>query len=339
MIILDDKDCRGSLFPFALIRYAAEIRIGIITIREKWELLTGEKISLNNDEEGIRIPANIIPTQNNYRQIIEAAEKNEPISEDAKRINHSQQIFQLNDYALREDFKLITKDRKSAPISQTNQLINPENIFIEEGAVMEYSIINASAGPVYIGKNAVVMEGNLIRGPFSLGENSILKMGSKIYGATTIGPNCVGGGEIKNSVMFANSNKAHDGYLGDSVLGEWCNLGAGTSNSNVKNTGGDVGYFSAKNEKTSAGNKAGLLMGDYSRCAINTSFNTGTVVGICCNIFGEKMPAKFTGNFTWGEERYDFEKAVQHIANWKKMKGKEFSPDEISILKNIYNSE
>lgn len=338
MIILNDKDCRESLFPFTLTRHAAEIRIGILTIREKWALLTGEKISINHEEEGIRIPANIIPTQDNYRQILEAAQRKEPISDEVKRINHPQMIFQLNDEALREDFKLVTKGRRSASISKTNQLIHPENIFIEEGAVVEYSIINASGGPVYIAKGAEIMEGNLVRGPFSLGENSKLKMGSKIYGATTIGPNCVAAGEIKNSVMFANSNKAHDGYLGDSVLGEWCNLGAGTSNSNVKNTGGDVGYLSADNQKISAGNKAGLLMGDYSRCAINTSFNTGTVVGVCCNIFGEKMPAKFIDHFTWGQERYNFEKALQHIANWKKMKGRELNPDEISVLKKIYNS-
>lgn len=340
MIILSDKDCRQGLFPFTQTRHAADIRVGILTIREKWEQLTGEEISTNHDGGSIVVPANLIPTLCNFQRIIDLASQKKEVSpsEEIKIIEQPWHIFQLNDYAIRQDFKLITKGRASQPISNTNKASNPEEIFIEPGASVEHSILNASTGPIYIGRNAVIMEGNLIRGPFSIGEKSVLKMGSKVYGATTLGPYCIGGGEIKNSVLFAHSNKAHDGYLGDSVLGEWCNMGAGTSNSNVKNTGGDVGYIFSKDSKAVyAGNKAGLLMGDYSRAAINTSFNTGSVVGVCCNVFGDARPSKFTENFTWGNERYIFDKAIKDIDNWKKMKGKSITPEEIETLKKIYN--
>ena len=182
------------------------------------------------------------------------------------------------------------------------------------------------------------MEGTQIRGPFAAGEGAVVKMGAKIYGATTLGPFSVAGGEIKNSMLFGFSNKAHDGYLGDSVIGEWCNLGAGTSNSNVKNTGGQVTYYQYSNAPgKQAGSKAGLLMGDYSRCAINTAFNTGTVVGVCCNIFGER-PARFVPDFSWGTDRYIFEKVLQDIANWKKMKGRDVLPAEIEMLKQLYSN-
>ena len=193
-----------------------------------------------------------------------------------------------------------------------------ENIFVEAGATISYSILNASEGPIYIGKNAEIQEGSVIRGPFALCEGSRVKMGAKIYGATTIGPYCLADGEIKNSILMGYSNKAHDGYLGDSVIGVWCNLGAGTSNSNLKNTAGIVKVWSKeKNDYLDAGNKCGLLMGDYSRSAINTSFNTGTVAGISCNIFGNVFPFKFIEDFTWGQEKYIFEKAISDINNWK----------------------
>lgn len=314
-----------------------------MTIREKWERLTGLKIFTDNadlNDESIVIPSNVIPAKSNFEAIIQAAKDSIAIAEatEIKILHQPWFIFQYNDWALRNDFELLTAGRESQPLSSTNQLISPENIFLEEGAMVEYCILNAAAGPIYIGKKAQLMEGCLVRGPFSIGEQGVLKMGTKIYGATTLGPYCVGGGEIKNSVMFANSNKAHDGYLGDSVLGEWCNLGAGTSNSNVKNTGGDVKYITDENmNSVSAGNKAGLLMGDYSRAAINTSFNTGTIIGVCCNIFGTS-PGKFVNNFSWGHERYIFEKVISDIANWKKMKGREIKEEEIDRLRNIYNN-
>jgi len=338
MIILTENE-REELFPFTHTRHTADIRIGILTIREKWALL-GEEVSIHEADEGINIAANIIPTKKNYLYLVDSAKNNRAVSatEDIMIIQKPWNIFQYNDEALRNDFELLTAGRTSAGLSKTNQAVHPENIFIEEGASVEYCIINASDGPVYIGKNAEIMEGCLLRGPLSIGENSKLKMGTKIYGATTIGPGCVAGGEIKNSVLFANSNKAHDGYLGDSVLGEWCNLGAGTSNSNVKNTGAAVGYIIAKDRPAEyAGNKAGLLMGDYSRCAINTSFNTGTVVGVCCNIFDEKMPPKCVENFSWGQERYIFDKAIKDIDNWKKMKNNSITDPEIKMLKELYD--
>ncbi len=259
-------------------------------------------------------------------------------NETCKFIHHAWDIFRLNEWAMKKDFELITAGRTSQKISSTNKIISHENIFIEEGATVEHCIINASTGPVYIGKNATIMEGALIRGPLAVCEGATIKMGAKIYGATTIGPYCVAGGEIKNSVMFGYSNKAHDGYLGDSIIGEWCNLGAGTTNSNVKNTAGEVKMWNnAAKDFKGAGLKAGLIMGDYSRAAINTSFNTGTTVGVCCNIFGEGFPPKLVNNFTWGNEKYIFEKAIQDIDNWKKLKGKTITQEEIKILKQLYN--
>ncbi|MBK5269633.1 MAG: glucose-1-phosphate thymidylyltransferase, partial [Bacteroidia bacterium] len=260
------------------------------------------------------------------------------IREEIKTIQYPWNIFQLNDWAIRHDFELLTKNKRSEPISKTNRVIEHSQVFMEKGAKMEHCIINASTGPVYIGKNAEVMEGSTIRGPFAICENACLKLGSKIYGATTLGPNCIAGGEIKNSVLFGYSNKAHDGYLGDSVIGEWCNLGAGTTNSNLKNNAGQVRVWTQRGE-INAGIKCGLMMGDYSRTAINTSVNTGTVIGVCCNVFGAGLTPKCIPNFSWGSEgikRYDLEKALSDIANWKKMKEKKLTKSEINILKYIF---
>lgn len=342
-IFLDDSKCREPLFPFTHTRHVADIRIGILTIRQKWELITGEKVVTNpgeKNEDSIIINAHIIPTKSSAKNIIQAAiDKITTLeNEEIKMLHHPWQIFQYNDWALRNDFELVTFNRESQPLSETNHCTNPHNIFLEEAAIAEHCFLNAAAGPIYIGKNAELMEGSMIRGPFSIGQGSVVKMGSKIYGATSIGPFCVAGGEIKNSVLFGHCNKAHDGYLGDSVIGEWCNLGAGTSNSNVKNTGGNVKYIVDKNRnEILAGNKAGLLMGDYSRAAINTSFNTATIVGVCCNIFGAS-PQKFVNNFSWGDERYIFEKVLADISNWKKMKGQQLSSAEKEILHHLYST-
>jgi len=338
-IILDDSLVKQQLYPYTATRHVADIRIGILTIREKWALLDANNF-IYEAEGSITIPANIIPTTTNVHAIFTALTTGKAINneEGIKFILQPWNIFQLNAWALQKDFELITAGRKSEPISTTNKTISPTNIFLEEGAIVEHSIINASAGPVYIGKNAEIMEGCMVRGPFALCENATLKMGSKIYGATTIGPNCTAGGEIKNSVLFANSNKGHDGYLGDSVIGEWCNLGAGTTNSNLKNNAGNVTVWSNKTKSyLPAGLKCGLLMGDYSRAAINTSFNTGTVVGVCCNIFGEGFPPKLVTDFSWGKEKYIFEKALQDIDNWKQLKGSNISSAEKEILKELYN--
>lgn len=333
-IIFDDNAVKESLWPLTATRNAADIRIGILTTREKWKLLLKD-----SEKENVKVNAAVIPSaQTKFVISGNGSTSMSNQQESCQVLQFPWDIFLHNDWALRKDFELVTAGRSSKGISATNQLIAPENIFIEEGATVECSIINASTGPVYIGKNATVMEGSIIRGPFALCEGATLKMGAKVYGATTIGPYCSAGGEIKNSVLFSYSNKAHDGYLGDSVIGEWCNLGAGATNSNVKNTAGEVKMWNnAAKEFAVVGIKAGLIMGDYSRAAINTAFNTGTVVGVCCNIFSEGFPPKLLNNFTWGNEKYIFEKAIADIDNWKKLKGKSVTEEEKNILQQLYN--
>jgi UDP-N-acetylglucosamine diphosphorylase / glucose-1-phosphate thymidylyltransferase / UDP-N-acetylgalactosamine diphosphorylase / glucosamine-1-phosphate N-acetyltransferase / galactosamine-1-phosphate N-acetyltransferase len=230
-------------------------------------------------------------------------------------------------------------NKATLELSSSSQIIHAYNIFVEEGAILENCILNASEGPIYIAKNCKIMDGAILRGPIFIDEGSIVKMGATIYGGTSIGKNCVVGGEIKNSIINNFSNKAHHGYLGDSIIGKWCNLGAGTSNSNVKNNGSDI-VLQLEKEQLNAGNKFGLLMGDYSRCAINTSFNTGTVVGTCCNIFTEGLTPKYIPNFSWGckGERYELPKAFTDIENWKIMKGETLSKDERELLKNLYTN-
>ena len=342
-ILLDDIPYNNSMYPFGLVQSMAHIRIGILTILEKWQTFSSHKIFLSSQvrNENINfktVPANIIPSANFFRELNKASDELPPLN-DCKTLKYPWNIFEYNDWALRQDFELITKERSSQNISSTNQLIAPENIFIEEGANVSYCILNATDGPIYIGRNTEIFEGTLIRGPFALCEGSRIKMGAKIYGGTTIGPFSLATGEIKNSILTGYSNKAHDGYLGDSVIGSWCNIGAGSSNSNVKNTAGIIKMWSNhKNAFVPAGYKCGLLMGDYSRCAINTSFNTGTVTGISCNIFGNPNLSKHIENFSWGNEKYIFEKAISDINNWKKMKGHEISDEEIASLKKIYQT-
>ncbi len=338
-LTLDDHFCREQLYPFSATRHVADIRTGILTIREKWALLLAYP-KYKDLDAAITVPANILPSVTNIQEIISTFTgiNPQPYTGKLTKIIYPWDIFKLNDAALRDDFVLLTGNKKTQSIPATNRITAAENIFIEEGAKVGHSIINAAAGPVYIGKNAEVMEGCMIRGPFALCDGATLKMGSKIYGATTIGPGCVAAGEIKNTVMFANSNKGHDGYLGDSVIGEWCNLGGGTTASNIKNTAGPVKVWDHKLKGfVSMGLKCGLLMGDYSRAAINTSFNTGTVVGVCCNIFGAGFPSKYINDFTWGEERYTFDKVLQDIDNWKKLKGSHITTHEKELLLNLYN--
>lgn len=388
-IIFTEEYCKPkNLHPFTYVRHIQDIRIGILTIREKWEQYL--KIPSANkwlghyldDEQSVKIEkgigkneyllvhANVLPTKSiagkikklkngefinsgkeggiafrfSDKEILGShkikVSKPVKIKDDVKAIHYPWEIFQMNDWALREDFGLITTGKKTKAVSKTNKLINPAQIFIEGGAKVEHCILNATDGPVYIGKNAVIMEGSMLRGPVAICEGAVVKMGTKIYGATTVGPFCTVAGEVKNSVLFGFSNKAHDGYLGDSVLGEWCNLGAGTSNSNVKNNAGEVKYC-IDSDKTliSAGNKGGLLMGDYSKAAINTSFNTGTMVGVCSNVVSPGLTPKFIGNFSWGTDgitKYKLSKALIDIDNWKKLKGLAISEREKQILTDIY---
>jgi UDP-N-acetylglucosamine diphosphorylase/glucosamine-1-phosphate N-acetyltransferase len=360
--ILFDDNHRDHLLPFTFIRPVAEIRIGILTIREKWEKYTGNKFTwltqeylrdkypLQAGEDNILINGAVTPNASLLEEI-NALQKGEvlmseyifiagyvdkqaveefdglPPAESKQKQVHSSfnyisklwHLYRMNGEELLADFELLTANRKSALLSKTNNLIRPENIFVEEGANVEYATINANPGPVYIGKNSLIMEGSLIRGPFALCEGARLKMGTRIYGPTTIGPFSKAGGEITNSVMMAYSNKVHEGYLGNSVLGEWCNIGAGSNTSNLKNnyTLTKVwNYATAKFEDTDL-QFCGLLMGDYSRCGINTMFNTATVVGISSNIYGSGFPGSFIPSFSWGGapgfETYRIAKAIETI--------------------------
>lgn len=378
-IVLFDTKNAPRLYPLALLHAVADTRMGIFTFRERWENYSGKKVFIQPRnylsslyetipiDDYIWIDASLLPEKKVYDKILNlekghalADEKGlvagrpfERINEldidafhscfkeiknctDVQKLNFPWEMTRENEAITRFDVDFFTKNKKSAAPGNFpgSQFISPENIFIYEDAKIDYSIIDASEGPVFIGKNSTIMAGSLIRGPFVLGENSVLKMGTKIYGATTFGPSCTGGGEIKNTIFQGHSNKAHDGYLGDSVIGNWCNLGAGTSASNVKNTGGSIFV-----QEQNAGQKLGVIMGDYCRTAINTSLNTGTIAGICSNIFGAGLSPNVIPGFSWGFDpvkKYDIEKALDHIANWKIFKHEIFTDAEKNILKYIF---
>ncbi|HEY1114418.1 MAG TPA: sugar-1-phosphate guanyl transferase, partial [Chitinophagaceae bacterium] len=261
------------------------------------------------------------------------------LNEELREIVYPWDICKLNFWAIREDYTLLTGGKKNHNISDTNRVTAPEHIYIEKEAQVEHCFLNAADGPIYIGKGAVVMEGSMLRGPLAICEGAVVKMGARIYGGTTIGPNCVVGGEIKNSVFLANSNKAHDGYIGDSVIGEWCNLGAGTSNSNLKNNASNVWVYTP-DAPVNVGLKCGVFMGDYSRTAINTSINTGTVIGVSCNVFGSGLTPKYIPSFSWGSEgirRYELDKALTDIENWKNLKQLSLTDSERFILRHIFD--
>ena len=386
-IVFTEEFCQPeNLFPLTLTRQVQDIRIGIMTIREKWEraldlpsfdkhegdykdleraLVIDETIG---DETFYLIHGNVLPTTSLVKQvkrlkhgefisvgenesIVYCISKKEVLKEhkikvrkavelehELKEIKFPWDIVHLNAWAIEEDFRWLKKKKKGQSISSTNNAINASNIFIEKGAQVEYSILNASEGPIYIAKDAVVMEGSMLRGPLAICEGAVIKMGAKIYGATTIGPKTIAGGEIKNTVFFGHSNKAHDGYIGDAVIGEWCNLGAGTSCSNIKNTASDVMVWTPKG-LMNAGIKCGVIMGDYSRTAINTSINTGTMIGVSSNVFGSGLTPKYIPSFSWGSdgvERYEFEKALANIANWKALKKEVITENDRTILKHIF---
>lgn len=260
---------------------------------------------------------------------------------EANFIKDAMHLLKLNTAFIKLDFNTISKDKKSAEVDSFSRLICPENIFIEPGAILSSVILNASEGPIYIGKNALIMEGTAIRGPFVIGEKSVVKMNTSIYGATSIGPNCTIGGEIKNSIILGYSNKAHEGYLGDSIIGHWCNLGAGTSNSNVKNTAGAIQIWN-QHSKTweTVGNKMGMLVGDYTRFAIQSSINTGSYIGVSANVFGNGLLPKLIPNFCWGITRgYQLDKALEDIQNWKKLKGLNLLEAEKKILNALFHME
>ena len=260
------------------------------------------------------------------------------VFDEVEFIEHSVQLLQKHSSLIQFDISLATKGRSSQLLDKSNRVIGEENIFIEEGAIISCANLNASEGPIYIGREAVIMEGASIRGPFVLGHKAVVKMNTSIYGSTTIGPFCLSGGEIKNAILMGFSNKGHDGYLGDSIIGFWCNLGAGTCNSNVKNSAGKVQLWNeSKQVWDTIGQKMGMLVGDYSRFAILSRINTGSYIGVSANVFGDGLLPKNLPNFTWGTTPgYLFERVIEDIGNWKKMKGFEVSKEEEMVLKHIY---
>ena len=398
--VLYDDEHRENLLPLAFTRPVADIRIGILTIREKWQRFLKQEVLIHTQtylrpkyklvlpaagEPETWINGAVCPTPELLEEI-NALKVGETLWKDRKMlafrtvagdrysvsnplfhpeslpapdtgvrnpvfhssiqlskqspliIEHLQDIFLLNERAIIEDFVVVTAGRKSQPLSDSNKVIGKHPIFIEEGATIEGAVFNATAGPIYIGKDAEVMEGSLVRGPFVLGEQSTLKMGAKIYGATTIGPHSKVGGEVSNSVIFGYSNKAHDGFLGNSVIGEWCNLGADTNNSNLKNNYGEVKLWNYKRQIfiNTGLTFCGLVMGDHSKCGINTMFNTGTVVGICCNVFGAGFPRNFIPDFAWGGPQgmsiYKVSDVFKVAEKVMARRGIEFTVADMSVL-------
>ncbi len=344
-ILLDDVSFRDFLFPFGQLKSIAHLRPGILSIYEKYDSLFPGCITLASEhlvEENdcLSFPANAIPTVSFLLKLKQSENENllpKSIAFEGKIFKYPWQLSSINAWAVHQDYQLITQGRESSSLPSECIAYNSKNIFIEPGAKIYASIINAEAGPVYIGKNAMVMEGVCIRGAVSIGEGSVVKMGAHIYEGTSIGKYCIAGGEIKNSILMDFSNKAHDGYLGDSVIGEWCNIGAGSSNSNLKNNAEPVKYWSvADNAFVTAGIKGGLVMGEYSRCAINTSFNTATLTGVSCNIFDQGFPSKFLDNFSWSDQKYELDKVIRDIRNWKKLKDQFLSEELTQQLEKIY---
>jgi len=379
--IIFDNFNRNNLLPLTFTRPVGDIRVGILTIREKWERYLGEKTStLTEDylsgkfpiikgEDNILINGSVLPNVKLLEEIkklkinealvkgeviialrvtleeLENIDDTEAISEhetdcDFMKINATWEIFNKNGEALREDYRLITKGRKSQALSESNRLFG-DDIFIEEGAKIEGATINTTTGPVYIGKDAEIMEGALIRGPFAILDNSVVKMGAKIYGATTLGPWSKVGGELNNVVFFGLSNKAHDGYLGNTVIGEWCNLGAGTNNSNLKNNYDVVRMWSYTDQTfiDTGLQFCGLVMGDHSKCGINTLFNTGTVIGVNSNIFGSGFQRNFIPSFAWGGTKgftdFSIKKAIEIAKRVYSRRDIEFDEVDQFILRSI----
>ncbi len=380
-ICLFEDHSRKQLLPLTYTRPVADLRIGISTIKQKWQHLLKQNVHVITQEylQKDIIPSNgsvyyinssLIPNEllieailslnegeslhygnkliaYNSEQALKTIEPDKIIkgktwNESCILIQRPWDLFFYNDQVLKSDFTYLTKGRNSASLSNTNLLIG-DDLFIEEGASIEGSSINTLSGPVYIGKNTEIMEGSMIRGGLSLCENSTLKMGTKIYGPTTIGPYCKVGGEVSNSVFLGYTNKGHDGFIGNSVIGHWCNLGADTNTSNLKNNYAEVRLWDYTKEGfTNTGLQfCGLIMGDHSKCGINTMFNTGTVVGICANIFGEGFPRNFIPSFSWGGKQgfmtYKFEKVMEVAEVVMKRRNITLGQEEKNILQNVFD--
>ena len=386
-IILFDNEVRERLLPLTFTRPVAELRIGILTIKEKWEKWMDAKVSyitqdylageyaMEHGDVNYIVNGSALPSEqlckllrqmdfreaflqgeeliaaklnrNQLERLIQDEDLSDLIGYDIEdtdylKINALQDIFLLNGPALNSDFEILTKGRESQPLSNTNRTSAPDKIFLEAGAKVEHAILNADKGPIYLGRNSHIMEGAMIRGSFALMENAVVKMGTKIYGATTIGPNSTVGGELKNVVIQANSNKGHDGYIGNSVIGEWCNLGADTNCSNVKNNFTEVKLWNYEAERylPTGQLKCGLIMGDHSKCAINMQFNTGTVIGVSANIFGSGFPRNFIPSFAWGGAHgfatFQIDKAVETADRVMQLYNKSLNVEERLILLRIF---
>ncbi|TLP79104.1 GlmU family protein [Maribacter sp. ACAM166] len=379
--ILFDGPQRDYLLPFTFTRPVSEIRVGIMTLRERWEVFLGVsmtsytedylnvKYPIHLEDLNVFIDASILPTLELVKavsilkigdvlivnELVIAYYGSEPKSVEQLsefnriefestfvQIKNTWNIFEKNAEILQSDFDFLTKGRTSQPISKTNRLIHSERIFLEEGAKVEFSILNATDGPIYLGKNSEIWEGSLIRGGLALCEHAIVKMGGKLYGATTIGPYSKVCGEISNSVIFGYSSKGHEGYLGNAVLGEWCNIGADSNNSNLKNNYAKVrlwNYATESFEQTGL-QFCGLMMGDHSKAAINTMFNTGTVIGVNSNIYVPGFPRNFVPSFSWGGASgftsYLPEKAFEAAKVMMARKGVEFDDVEANILQHVF---
>ena len=345
IILSDDIENRMDLLPLTFTRPAADLRVGILTIHDKWQTISGEQTSMLGDpylrlkytplieDDNFVVDSRLLPTKEFFNEVA-ALQKGEGIEMDGylvaahidgedtirfytdrksltlktkhhdtiSRINNTWDIFTLNEQEIERDFHLLTDGRKSAELSDTNRCLQRDRIFVEEGAKAEFAIINPAGGYVYLGKDSEIMENAVVHGSLALCEHSCIKIGAKIYGATTMGPHTKCGGEVNNSVIWGYSNKGHDGFLGNSVLGQWCNLGADTNNSNLKNNYSEVKLWSyAMQRFVKTGLQfCGLIMGDHSKSSINTMFNTGTVIGVSCNIFGTGFPRNYVPSFSWG---------------------------------------
>ncbi|RUA24387.1 MAG: glucose-1-phosphate thymidylyltransferase [Bacteroidetes bacterium] len=381
-ILFDDQIVRKNLLPLTYTRPVADLRFGIMTMREKWERVLNVKTStlteaylskkypLVKADDNILINSSVVPSESLIKEI-QALKTNQALvgnvkviamrlsldslehmdsmdTEEVKLqtesvcINNVWDLFSKLGETIPVDFEMLTKGRKSQKLSETNRVIGEHPIFIEEGASVEFSTFNTKNGPIYIGKDAEVMEGCTVRGPLAICDHAVLKMGALVYGPTTIGPYSKIGGEVSNSMILGYSSKGHAGFLGNSVLGEWCNLGADTNTSNLKNTYDIVRIWNYAQESfVDTGLQfCGLIMGDHSKSSINTMFNTGTVVGVNVNIFGTGFPRNFVPSFSWGGpsgyKKYNFKKAVEVAKRVYARRDKEFDAVEEAILKAVY---
>jgi UDP-N-acetylglucosamine diphosphorylase/glucosamine-1-phosphate N-acetyltransferase len=376
--ILSDFGQHINFLPLTFTRSLCDFRIGILTIKEKWEHFLNQEVFVktesylqpkyrfNVEKDNIIINTAIIPDDNVIKAISDLKSRSlvkngiviayncdESLSMPSETvyyedniliIKNNTDIFTYNGECIERDFEFITKNRDSAMLSNTNKVIGNNPVFVEDGCFVECCTINTINGPVYIGENSTIMEGGNIRGPFALCNNSEIKMGAKIYGPTTIGPWCKAGGEINNSVFFAYSNKAHDGFLGNSVIGEWCNLGADTNNSNLKNNYATVKLWNYEKERfISTGLQfCGLIMGDHSKCGINTMFNTGTVIGVSANIFGAGFPRNFIPSFSWGGHggmiEFKLSNAFDVMEKVMQRRNKELTETDKKIFNHIFDA-